>query len=142
MIESVWKYNRRFTTVQVDESPMALLAAPDRWLTWLPPSHPEAFLSTLHRLQGGEAYLIKVSPSAAPFVWAVKGAPVLPATEWVPNALNLAGLPADPAAAPSFAQLLRDTPEINTAPGTSSGIYGVAPDGREYQIRQTERTLV
>jgi len=67
---------------------------------------------------------------------------MLPVTEWVPNALNLAGLPVDPAARPSFAQLLRDTPEINTAPGTSSGIYGVAPDGREYQIRQTERTLV
>lgn len=142
MIESVWKYNRRFTTVQFDENPMALLADPDRWLTWLPASHPEAFLSTLHGLQGGEAYLIKVSASAAPFVWAVKGAPVLPATEWVPNALNLAGLPVDPAAGPSFAQLLRDTPEINTAPGAGSGIYGVSSDGREYQIRQTERTLV
>jgi hypothetical protein len=141
-IESVWKYNRVFSTVEYDKNPAVLLPTADHWLTWLPRSHPESFLSTLHALQGGQAYLIKVSARSAPIVWSVKGLPALSRARWMPDAMNLVGLPIDPAAKPSFAQLFADTPEVESGPGIGSGIYGLDEDGMEYQIRQTYRTLV
>ena len=80
-VESVWKWDRHYTSVQFTEDPETLIPEDPHWLVWLPPDHPQAFLGRLFALQGCQAYLIKVASNAAPFVLALKGKAMIPAPE-------------------------------------------------------------
>lgn len=141
-IQSVWVFNSRQDTTEFVENPATLIGQSDRWLVWLPKSHADYFVRTLNRLEGGHAFLIKLAENAAPMTLQVKGRPALPSSDFAPNALNFIGLPVREDAAPTFAAYFQSTPEAMAAPGASSGIYAVAIDGKETQIRQTARTRV
>src|SRR4051794_38646892 len=58
-IETVWRWNRRFSSVQFIQDPNQLIREPDAWLVWIPANHPAAGRSTLFILEGGVPYLIK-----------------------------------------------------------------------------------
>ncbi len=141
-VQSVWQFNRRGASVEFTEAPGTVLQKTEHWRVWFPRSDPTYFLRTLQRLDGGRAYLIKVSDQAGPFVWSVKGLPVWQQTEILANSLNLMGLPARSEPRPTFLDFLKDTPEIAFGPGAGSGIYAIRPDGREEQIRQTTRAQI
>jgi hypothetical protein len=141
-VESVWKYDRTFTTVQFQQNPSTPLPDSAHWIGWLPKSNPEAFLGKLTQLQGGNAYMIRVPDRAQSFVWSLKGMPSPPLDHWVPNTLNLAGFPVDKMVAPTVATFFQGISEINVGPGTSSTIYSLNADGNESQIRQPEHTFL
>lgn len=141
-IQSVWLFNRGFTSTEFVENPATVIGKNEYWLVWLPKTHPDYFVRTLHRMEGGHAFLIKLPENAAPMTLSIKGTPALPTTDIAPNTLNLIGLPIRDDVPPTFAEFFQSTPEVASAPGLNSGIFSVGPDGKEIQIRQTARTRV
>jgi hypothetical protein len=102
-LERVVTWNRRFTPVQFVQDPGAIgLKDPD-WLTYLPAGHAMAAESNLHGVEGGRCYLIRIADSVAPFVWRVRGTPVLPRHDWLTDSLSLVGFGVPTASPPTFA---------------------------------------
>lgn len=131
---SVWKWNRRFSTIQFVMDPDTLLPEDPDWLVWLPPTDPRAFLSRLGALQGGQSYLVRVAADAAPVSLAVKGRALLPRLEWYPQGLNLVGFPVHPSHPPTFAEFFKFTPEVDTSKGYGNDLYRVEPSGAGHRI--------
>ena len=113
-IQSVWKWDRRFSTIQFTVDPATLLPEAPDWLVWLPPSDARSFLGRLSDLQGGQAYLIKVASNAAPFTLPIKGRVLLPRLNWFPHGMNLVGFPVHSNNPPTFTDFFRFTPEVDT----------------------------
>ena len=109
-VESVWAWNRKFSSIQFLQNPTELLPQQPEWLTWFPADHPQAFLTSLHRISGAQAYLIKVRDNAGPVTWRVKGRVGLPKQAWYPDSYNLAGLYVTDTGAPTFAQYFAASP--------------------------------
>ncbi len=100
-IQEVWMWT-------ADLPPGLTLATPpeptpsSRWSQW---TQAEGTNSGLRWLQGNSALLVKVSSSASPFTWNIKGKPVAPSYRWTLTGLNFVGLPtASPA--PNFETFL------------------------------------
>lgn len=138
-VQSVWKWNRRFTTIQYTVDPNTLLPEDPDWLVWLPPSDPRAFLNRLGALQGNQAYLIKVAANAAPFTLEIKGRVILARTEWFPHGLNLVGFPVHPNTPPTFTEFFKYTPEIDTTKGYANELYRLKSSGAGERIVQPAR---
>ncbi len=142
-VESVWKWNRYAPLVQFGESPLTLFPEDDHWLTWLPPSHPQAFVRNLVSLRGGEAYLVKVSDAAAAFEWSIKGRPGIARIEWLPDSFNLVGLPVNAVNPPTFADYFESTPPgIDLSPGNRGQVHRIDQAGEEREIVQTARAQI
>jgi hypothetical protein len=138
-VESVWKWDRRFTTIQFTVDPGTLLPENPDWLLWLPESNPRAFLSRLFALEGNQAYLIKVAANAAPFTLNIKGRVLLPRPNWYPHGLNLVGLPVHPSHPPTVTDFFRFTPEVDTTRGFANELYRLDALGRGQRIVQPAR---
>lgn len=141
-VQSVWKWDRRFSTIQYVMDPASLLPENPDWLLWLPASDPRAFLTRLFEMQGGQAYLIKVAADAPPFTLAVKGRVILPRPDWYPHGLNLVGLPVHPGQPPTFTDFFRFTTEVDTSRGYANELYRVDAQGRGQRIVQPARDRV
>lgn len=141
-VQSVWKWDRRFSTIQFVVDPATLLPEDPDWLLWLPASDPRSFLARLFELQGGQAYLIKVAADAAPFTLAVKGRVILPRLDWYPHGLNLVGLPVHPNQPPTFTDFFRFTPQVDTSRSYANELYRVDAQGRGQRIVQPARDRV
>lgn len=141
-IESVWKWDRRFSTIQFTVDPATLLPENPDWLMWLPPSEPRAFLNRLFELQGCQAYLIKVASNAAPLTLAIKGRVILPRLDWYPHGLNLVGLPVHPKNPPTFTEFFSFTSEVDTSLGYANQLYRLESSGRGRQIVQPARERI
>ncbi len=141
-VQSVWKWDRRFSTIQFTVDPDTLLPESPDWRLWLPPSDPRAFLSRLFELQGGQSYLIKVVSNAAPFTLAIKGRVILPRLDWYPHGLNLVGLPVHSNHPPTFTDFFRFTPEVDTSRGYANELYRLDTQGRGQRIVQPARDRV
>ena len=89
-VESVWMWNRRFSTVQYIQDASTLMPEQPEWLVYLPSSSPESSVTNLFTLQGGRAYLIKLS-GANPVDWEVIGKPVVRTIDWIADSFNLVG---------------------------------------------------
>jgi hypothetical protein len=89
-VESVWRWNRRFNSVQFISDPNQLIAEPEAWLIWFSGAQPIAGRSTLYTMNGGRSYLIRSTNTAA-INWDLKGRPVRRNVEWLGDALNFAG---------------------------------------------------
>jgi hypothetical protein len=96
-IESVWAWNRRFTSVQFIEDASSLRPGEPDWLLYAPADHPARGVRNLFALLPGGCYLVKLKPGAGPVMWNVVGHPVTRQIDWIPNSLNLAGFPSVPA---------------------------------------------
>lgn len=104
-IESVWRWNRRFSPVQFVEDPAALTPAAPDWLVYLPATHALAESRSLHAIEGARPYLIQIRNNAGPVTWRLQGRVVPRRTEWLTDSLNFAGFSAfSPGGAPSFAR--------------------------------------
>ncbi len=141
-VQSVWKWNRRFSTIQFTVDPNMLLPEDPDWLVWLPPSNPRSFLSRLGALQGNQAYLIKVAPNAAPFTLALKGRVILARQEWYPHGLNLVGFPVHTNHPPTFAEFFKFTPEVDTSKGYANELYSLDASGAGRRIVQPARDRI
>ncbi len=127
-VESVWRWNRRFTPVQFIKDPTQLIAEPDAWLVWIQPAHPIAHRSTLFVIEGGLPYLIK-STNATAVTWSVKGKPVQRSIEWLSDSLNLVGFPLADSAQPTFQALFSGAAGLTNQP-----IYRMDSAGRWVQV--------
>src|SRR6266487_2743910 len=63
-VESVWAWNRRFTSVQFIQDAGALIPGQADWLTYVPANHPARATRNLYQLLGARAYLVKLSNGA------------------------------------------------------------------------------
>jgi hypothetical protein len=101
-VESAWMWNRRFSSVQYIQDPSELVPGQPDWLTWLPSSGQSSPAVNLFILQGGYSYLIKLATNAAQVNWTVRGRPLVRATEWLSDSLNMVGFAVDGASPPTF----------------------------------------
>src|SRR5215204_5189789 len=89
-VESIWRWNRRFNSVQFISDPNQLIQQPEAWLMWFSGAQPLAGRSSLYTMDGGRAYLIRTTNSTV-INWNLKGRPVRRNVEWLGDAFNLTG---------------------------------------------------
>jgi hypothetical protein len=131
-IESVWTWNRRFQSVQFVRDPATMLPGQPDWLTWFPPTHPQAFLNNLSLVNGNRAYLIKRRDDAAPLTLTVTGRVALPSMSWYPDSFNLVGFFIEEDAPLNFTQLLAASPAHAAQP-----VYALNSTGHWQQVDKT-----
>jgi len=141
-VESVWLWNKRFSPVGFEEAPEMPLPTNPHWLVWLPPSNPRSFLNSIHQVQAGKAYLVKVASNAAPVMLSLRGVPRLPEIDWYPNALNLVGFPVNPVAPPTFAEFFAHTAAVDTTKGYQNQLFTLGSNGRGTVVYQPYREHV
>ncbi len=109
-VESVWSWNRQFSTVQFIQDPNSLLPGQPDWLTYLPPGSTNRAISSLFTLLAEHAYLIKLATNASPVNWTILGQPAPRAPAWLPDSFNLVGFHVDPSAPPTFQNFFASSP--------------------------------
>lgn len=134
-VESVWGWNRRFTTVQFIQDANQLLPGRPDWLTYFPGAIGDPSLNTLFALHGDRCYLVK-STASQPVTWTLKGRPVPPVKDWIAGSMNLVGFPMDGTSPPSFASFF-----AGSAAHAGQAIYRLQPSGLWTQVANpvTER---
>jgi len=90
-VESVWFWNQRFSSVQFIQDPNELVVGQNDWLAYLPTNAPASPARNLFALAGGRPYLIRLPDNANPFVWTIKGAPVVRNIDWLADSFNFVG---------------------------------------------------
>lgn len=141
-VESVWKWNRRFSAVQFVTDPSTLLPEDPDWLVWLPPTDKKAFLRRLRSLQANQSYLIKLADDSSSVTLAIKGQVVVPRLDWYPHGLNLVGFPINPTSPPTFSEFFKFTPEVNTSLGFANQLFRLDSQGRGIPIVQPNRDRI
>ena len=137
-VDSVWKWNRRFTSIQFEADPANPIVNQPHWQVWFPSDNPNQVVSSLAQLEGAKAYLIHLQSNAALCSLSIKGRVILPQTQWYPHSLNLAGLPVA-ANAPTFADYFEYSAEIDVAQGSLNELYNVDSQGQAQTIVQPAR---
>jgi hypothetical protein len=122
-VESVWGWNRRFSTVQFIQDANQLLPGRPDWLTYFPGATGDPALNTLFALHGDRCYLVK-STASQPVTWNLKGRPVPPVKDWLAGSMNLVGFPVDASSPPSFAAFF-----AGSAAHAGQAIYRLQPSG-------------
>ncbi|MCK5529316.1 MAG: hypothetical protein KAI74_06500 [Kiritimatiellae bacterium] len=141
-VESVWKWNKRFTSTEFNVDPGTMLPDDPHWLVWFPPDHPTAFLTRLYHMSAGGTYLIKMADNASPYILSLRGTPKVNDSEWVPHSLNLIGVSIDPASAPTFSDFFAYTDEVDTSLGFQNEIYQINANGSSTRIVMPARDLM
>ncbi len=109
-VESVWLWNRRYSSIQFLTAPDNLLPQNPDWLSCFPANPPISGQSGLYTILGGRSYLIKLAANAAAVTWEVHGKPVVRPTEWVANSLNFVGFSVATNPVPTFQQFFQSSP--------------------------------
>jgi len=138
-VESVWKWNKRFTTTEFDVDPGTLLPDDPHWLVWFPTNSPTAFLTRLHSMSAGGGYLIKLADTAPSSILSLRGKAVIRNAEWAPHSLNLAGFPVDPLNTPTFDDYFEFTSNIDTSQGLKNELFKINLDGTSTRIVAANR---
>jgi hypothetical protein len=142
-VREVWMYNRYLQTSTFTGSPGQDALGQDHWLTWFRTEGPKNFLSTLAQVRGGQSYLIKLATNAQPQTITIKGIPIPPRSDWIPNDIVLAGFPIVESSGVTFYQFLKDSPQVSATPGQDSAVFTVNPlTAFETQIRNPEVTKI
>jgi hypothetical protein len=141
-IESVWKWDRRFSHIQYVTDPYTLLPEDPHWLVWLPTNDARRFLSRLFELQGDQAYLVKVATNTPPFTVPVKGRVIIPPADWFPHGLNLKGFPVHTNNPPTFSDFFKFTPEVDLTKGVNNQLFTINSAGRGVTIVQPARDKI
>jgi hypothetical protein len=98
-VESVWAWNKRFSSVQYIQDPNTLLPGQPDWLTYLRPADPGRAVVNLFTLQGGKPYLIKTTSATT---LNIHGRPVVRSVNWLGDSFNLAGFYVSSSGPPTF----------------------------------------
>ncbi|MCB1125141.1 MAG: hypothetical protein KDM81_01495 [Verrucomicrobiae bacterium] len=139
-ILEIWQWSPAPTTQQFVQSPQEPVDGGSQWLSWIR-NDPNS--STLERLRGNTACLVRVEAATTAYGWQVKGRPVLYAHEWTTTGLNFVGFPTDPLTPPVFERFLEAVPaflekaEIYRYLG---GELGAGNPARVYGLRTTPVT--
>jgi hypothetical protein len=109
-IESVWAWNRRFSSVQFIQDASSLVPGQPDWLVYLPPDDPGRSVQNLFSVRAAQPYLIKLRSGAAATTWTVTGQPVVRNVEWLPSSLNFVGFNIAPGGGPTFQDFFAGSP--------------------------------
>ena len=127
-IESVWMWNRRFSSVQFIQDVNTLVPEQPEWLHYFPLESDKFLLSSLFAIQGGRAYLIKLTGNQQ-VNWAIKGRPVIRAIDWMADSFNLVGFNVDSNSQPTFKNYFAPSPAHTGQP-----IHRLNPSGQWEKI--------
>jgi len=135
-VESIWAWNRRFTSVQFLQDPNTLLPDQPEWLTYYPTASPQAFLTNLFIVQGGRPYLVKLGGQQAVDL-VLRGRPKIRALEWMSNSFNFVGFHVGAAPALTFAAFFAPS-----SAHTGQPIYRMTPAGQWQRIADPASELM
>jgi hypothetical protein len=138
-VTAVWKWNRRFTSIQFRQDPEQPILNQPHWSVWFPSQSSNRVASMMPQLEGGTAYLIEVNTNATAFTLNIKGRVILPTTRWFPHTLNLIGASVMSNSAPTFSDYFTFTPEIDLANGSQNQLYTIDSRGTPDTIVQPAR---
>ncbi len=99
--------HRRSATAQFVRDPNANLFQREGWRVWYAPDRPDAFLSTLHAVHGGQAYLLHALEACT---LRIAGEVVTTGIRWRPNGFNFVGFSVASPGAPTFAEFFAGSP--------------------------------
>lgn len=136
-VETVWRFNRRQTTVQFIDDPNQIVASQPNWLIWLPNAHPLGGLSQLFTLEGGRPYLIKLADNAPVTTWTAKGTPILRSPDWLASALNFVGFPLPTNSPPTIQAFFTNSPALAT-----NRVYRLSASGLWSQVNNPATNLM
>lgn len=108
-IDEIWLWHPNLPTGQFVDSPQQPSDLGSQWSKWTRLPDPG---STLQTVRGNAALLVRMSNSAAPFEWKVKGKPVAPTYRWTLTGLNFIGFPTPASASPTWESFLVHAPEL------------------------------
>lgn len=134
-VESVWSWNRRFSTVQFIQDAAQLVPGQPDWLTYLPADNPGRATRNLFALQGAHPYLIKLKPGSVATVWNVVGQPTIRPIDWLPDSLNFVGFSIGNGPAPNFQDFFSGSPAHAGQP-----IYRMSASG-QWSLISTPATV-
>ncbi|HXJ56526.1 MAG TPA: hypothetical protein VNU68_07685 [Verrucomicrobiae bacterium] len=130
-VSSVWTYVPKDSPVEFIQQQTEAQFNEPGWLSYLPPSRPDSFLSTLFAVHALHAYLVKLTNAAT---LTVTGIPVLRPVKWVTDSFNLRGFPVDPAHLPTFDTFFAPSPAH-----AGQAIYELQPGGQWQQVVPSAR---
>ncbi len=116
-IEQIWRWTPDEAMAQFITSPQQPVESGSQWSVW---RRTGEGLSNLPRVHANFAYLVYATE---PYVWSLKGKPVLPRYQWVTSGLNFVGFPTVAASAPSFENFLAEAPLLQLLLAGTGGIY-------------------
>jgi hypothetical protein len=99
-VDIVASYYAPSSVAQFMANPGVDLFRQTGWGVWYSEDRPDAFLKTLHFVNGQQAYLVHAKTG---FTWRVTGAVVPAQVQWQPGGFNFVGFSVDAVAAPTFA---------------------------------------
>jgi len=136
-INSVWKWNGEFESIEFFEDADDLLLDDPEWLVWLPdrPGTENITVRDLYALQGGSTYLIN---SDGFETLTITGKPTLRDQNWLSNSFNLVGFCFDPMNVPTYSEFFGNASSIynpdNGDPSVVQPAYQMMPDGNWAQM--------
>jgi hypothetical protein len=107
-IQEVWLWQPSGSTLLFSGSPGQLATDDTQWVVW----RRTGGASTLSKLVGNAAYLVRVAGALNSYDWDVKGRPLAPSYQWTVTGLNFVGFPTSPQAPPFFTQFLQPAPTL------------------------------
>ncbi|HNQ87687.1 MAG TPA: hypothetical protein PKM73_03525 [Verrucomicrobiota bacterium] len=147
-ILEIWAWVPNATTMQYVTNPQEPVDTSSQWLSWIRNSTEP---SSLERLPGNAAYLVRVASNVPTYTWTLKGQPLAPAYEWTTTGLNFLGFPTVPTGPPNFEDFLAPSPALaqnaeiyrylggDLGPGNPQKLYAVRTAtvnrGQAYWIR-------
>lgn len=127
-VESVWRSNRRFNSVQFIQDTNQIILDPEDWLTWISAAHPLGGNSSLYILEGGLPYLIKTTNSST-VQWTVRGRPIQRKIDWRADSFNFVGFPLPITGANTFQNFFAGAAGLS-----GSAIYRISTAGIWTQV--------
>jgi hypothetical protein len=107
-ILEVWQW-RPAPSQQFIQDPQSPADSGSQWLSW---TRVNPDISTLQRLVGNAAYLVRVPTNLPSYTWEVRGKALAPIYQWTSTGLNLLGFPTPVSNPPSFEQFLTPNPAL------------------------------
>lgn len=124
-VESVWAWNRRYSSVQFIQDASQLVPGVPDWLIYFPADHPARSTRNLFSLQGAKPYLVKLKAGATTTTWNISGQPIVRTPNWLPDSYNFVGFPLGSGSTPTFQDFFS-----GSAAHTGQGIYRLNSAGQ------------
>ncbi len=140
-VETVWKWNRRFSTVQFLQDPTQLVPGSPDWLMYVPAADPARATRNLFSIRGGQTYLVKLKSGSGPVTWTILGQPVIRPVDWLADSFNLVGFPLADGDTPTFQAFFAGSPALANQPAyrlSSSGQWERVSNPTSMMLRRGE----
>ncbi len=99
-VDVVARYFPQTSPVQFISDPAETPWKGPSWGVWYAPTRDDAFLTTLHAIQGNKAYLVHATQAC---LWSVEGNVAFTRLRWQADSFNLTGFWVNPQTPPTFA---------------------------------------